>query len=129
MKKALVTIAAIVFAAPVFAGDVNIQRYDLGSGTPGTVGTEQATALGNGIYHTPQFLPGFPTASTIFPRVVDVECVEQPSGSLNCAGYNWSPDMGRAEYLLVRPIVKKPVAPTVVNVEVIKEVPVKKIRE
>lgn len=128
MKKAIATFATILFVAPVFAGEVSIQRQPLGSGVPGANGVEQTLPLPGGVFHAPQYLPGFPTASTIFPRVVNVECVEQPSGSLNCAGYNWTPDMGRAEYLLVRPIVKKPiVAPTVV--EVIKEVPVKKIRE
>lgn len=129
MKKAIATIAALLVVAPVLAGEVGIGRKDMGSGVPGATGVEQATSLGNGVYHAPQYLPGFPTASTIFPRVVEVECVKQPSGSLDCAGYNWSPEMGRAEYLLVRPIIKEPVKPVVVEkvvpVEVIKEVPAK----
>lgn len=131
MKNVIALIIGLC-VAPVFAGgNVIVHRQEYGTGQPSQVGVEQAFKLPDGTYHTPQYLPGYPTSSTIFPRIVEVECVKQESGNLNCVGYNWSPDMGRAEYLLIRPRVKELTTPIVIErkVEVIKEVPAKKIRE
>jgi len=49
-------------------------------------------------------MPGHPTAATLYPRVVDVECTKVSTG-LNCKGYNWLPELGRGEYLMIRPVL------------------------
>ena len=89
------------------AGTVNIARDVQGSGTPGAVGYESASpVLSNDIYFAPQFMPAYPTAATIWPRVVEVPCTETPAG-LQCDGYQWTPKMGRAEYLFFTPKIVK----------------------
>lgn len=84
---------------------VEIQRLYLGSGEPERPGYENATFVLNDVYHVPQYLPGLPTAASIWPRVIDVPCTRLPSGGLRCQGYSWSPAMGRAEYLYFRPVL------------------------
>lgn len=83
----------------------------------------------NDIYHSPQYMPGYPTAATIFPRVVDVDCVRVING-ISCKGYNWLPEMGRGEYLMVHPVIHEPPQPQIITKiitkEVLVEVPVKK---
>jgi hypothetical protein len=58
--------------------------------------------------------------------VVDVKCTKAGE-VLTCEGYHWTPEMGRAEYLLVHPVVVEPPKPKVIVKEkiVYKEVPVK----
>jgi hypothetical protein len=84
---------------------VEIERLDFGSGEPEQRGFENATAVLNDVYHAPQYLPGLPTAASIWPRVVEVPCTRAPSGTLQCKGYQWLPTYGRAEYLYFRPVV------------------------
>lgn len=96
--------------APIPAGAVVIIRHQLGSGAPGFVGKEHATHMGDGIYHAPQFLPSYPTAGAIWPRIIEVECeVGDKANTVVCDGYNWMPAYGRGEYLMIRPTMKKPV--------------------
>jgi len=150
MIKHLIAIMAVAFTATASA-QVVIERDTLGSGTPGARGVENATlVLDNDIYHAPQYMAAFPTAATIWPRVVDVECVRVGTSvqasvnragvvtgvasepQLKCEGYEWQPKMGRGEYLFFRPHVIDDPAPRVVEVRekvIIKEVPAKKIRE
>lgn len=80
--------------------------------------------MGEGIYHAPQFLPFYPTAGVLWPRVVEIEC-DQVDGRFLCSGYHWLPGMGRGEYLFVRPVLREPSsAPTEQVIrEVIREVP------
>ena len=123
-----------VVSMPVFADGVSavtVQDQVLGTGVPGASGVQETYALPDGVYHAPQYLPGSPTAATIYPRVVEVNCTKNADGSLNCEGYHWLPEMGRAEYLLVKPRVVEAPKPVIVEkvVTVIKEVPAKKIRE
>lgn len=135
MKKLILTLALAGLAGSVFA-QVAVSREPLGSGQPGTVGIENAVKWDNDIYHAPQYMPGYPTAAVLYPRVVDVPCTKTATG-LNCKGYNWLPELGRGEYLMIRPVVT--VAPTPVVVtntvirdvvrEVLVEVPVKKKKE
>ena len=134
MKKLILIAALIGFAGSVLAQEVTITREELGSGQVNTTGVENATNWDNDIYHTPQYMPGHPTAATLYPRVVDVECTRSPTG-LNCKGYHWTPDMGRGEYLMIHPVIAPEpppqqvviVTPVVVK-EVIKET-TKKIAE
>lgn len=127
----LMTLAAS-FAAS--ASTVTITREALGSGTPGEYGAEQAqVVLDNNIFHAPQYLPYYPTAASLWPRVVEVPCVKTPTG-LACDGYHTLPAMGRGEYLFFIPKVVEPVKPEVVLVPVpgpvvYKEVPVKRKSE
>ena len=66
-------------------------------------GTDNADPVADyGVWHVPQYMPGFPTAATIWPRVVDVRCAEDNA----CTGYLITPAMGRGEYLFFRPIKK-----------------------
>jgi hypothetical protein len=82
---------------------LKIERVHLGSGSQDAAGTENAEPVADyGVWHVPQYLPGFPTAATIWPRVVEVQCAEDNA----CAGYFITPAMGRGEYLFFRPIKK-----------------------
>lgn len=100
MKK-YILIGLIFGAGPVFS-DVRIQRNILGSGLQNvsvSAQTETAIQVGDyGVYHAPQYMPGFPTAATIWPRVVEVECQNDL-----CAGYENTPALGRGEYLFFKP--------------------------
>jgi len=132
--KNLITILVLTLTASTTIGqDITVERRELGSGTPGQVGQESASIWGNDIYHAPQYMPGNPTAATLYPRVLEVPCT-QVGEVLECKGYSW--DVGRSEYLLIRPvIVKEPtVVEKVVTVivpgpEVFVEVPVKRKKE
>ncbi|MEG0053562.1 MAG: hypothetical protein RR283_09095 [Comamonas sp.] len=78
---------------------VTIERQVFGSGTPGASGQEEAAQVGDtGAYHVPQYLPGYPTAATIWPRAVYVRCKSQ-----RCDGYLITPEMGPGEYLFFIP--------------------------
>lgn len=83
--------------------DIKIQRNILGSGIQNVSVTSQsdvALPVGDyGVYHVPQYMPGFPTAATIWPRVVEVECQNDL-----CAGYESTPALGRGEYLFFKPV-------------------------
>ena len=105
MKKLIVSLILSVCTGLVFA-QIKIDRVPLGSGTPGNDGVENAVEWDLDIYHAPQYMPGYPTASTIFPRTINVSCVQSAKG-IHCKGYNWLPDMGRAEYLMIKPIIIK----------------------
>lgn len=143
MKK-LALLLCLVCSVGV-AQEIQLERRQLGSGTPAevtTFGNETAKSVGDGMYHAPQYLPGHPTAATIFPRTVQVPCTKG-SEQLECSGYNWAPEMGRGEYLFVIPKMVEPPkqtvireqvpvivrerVPVIVEKEVIREV--KKIRE
>lgn len=85
-----------------------------------------AEPVADGYWHAPEYMPGFPTSATLWPRVVEVPC-QEVSGKMMCDQINWTPDFGRGEYVYIKPY-KKP-APVVV--EVVKPVYVekKKIKE
>lgn len=108
----------------------SVMRNQLGSGFPAariTLGTVNSVYVNDGYWHVPQYMPNYPTASAIWPRVIDLNCREIPqsSGEVECDGYHWTPDMGRGEYLFIIPTVKKTPEPLVV----LKEVPAKKLKE
>jgi hypothetical protein len=137
MKKLILALALVGLTGSVLAQQVNVGRNELGSGTPGMTGFELAGKWDNNIFHAPQYMPGHPTAATLYPRVVDVECTKVATG-LNCKGYNWLPELGRGEYLMIRPVlapepkvVEKmvPVPFAVPGPTVYKEVEVKKKKE
>lgn len=94
----------------VRAGDsFDIERLPFGSGTPAqavTDGTEPARHVADGLYHVPNYLPGFPTAATIWPRELPVECTSDAYGIPQCKGYEVLPAVGRGEYLFVRPVAR-----------------------
>lgn len=88
--------------AVVRAADLRIERVNMGSGLQNATGTENAQPVGDlGVWHAPQYMPGYPTAASIWPRVVEVECADSV-----CSGYTVTPDLGRGEYLFFRPIRK-----------------------
>lgn len=145
MKKLLALAAVLLISNSAFAqnvemvtgGAIPVVREQLGTGTPApmvTVGNEWAKIVNDGYYHTPQQMPNFPTAATIWPRVIQVPCTMGEHGVV-CAGYNWTPDMGRAEYLFIKPVLKETPAPvivketTIIEKKVLVEVPVKHGKE
>lgn len=132
MKKIALVLCIAAITSPAFAADVNVQVRQLGSGTPAAIeskGTEGTLVLPDGVYHAPQYLPGFPTAATIWPRVVEVDC-EELNGVVSCAGFNWTPELGRGEYLFISPKIKnQPQPSSPVPVIIYKEVDVKKKAE
>lgn len=125
MKRFIMLAALAAMSLTAMAQSVQIERKVLGSGQPGKSGYENAVPLGNGTFHAPQYMPGFPTAATIYPRAVQVQCIEVGS-KLACEGYHWLPEMGRGEYLeivpkiAIRPVAAKPI---------VQEVEKKRIRE
>lgn len=131
MKKILAIIAGLVLASTAFATEVGVVRNELGSGTPGTQGWERALQVGpdSNYLHAPQYMPMYPTAAVIWPRVVEVPCTK--SGNvLKCEGYTWQPKLGRGEYLFIKPVVlDSPAPPQVITNTVIKEVPVIVLKE
>jgi hypothetical protein len=133
MMKHIAIMAVALFATASQAQSISLKNETLGSGVPGEKGfTEAVPVLENNIYHAPQYLPYHPTAATIYPRVVEVNCATIQPGQ--CEGYKWSPSMGRAEYLFVTPaVVQEPmvVEKIVPGPEriILKEVPRKKVRE
>lgn len=142
MKKmifvAVLAVSTTAFAAENAKNIVNIDRTGFGSGTPalsfGNTGVENAPQVNHDptVFHAPQYMPFYPTAAVIWPRVVEVNCKREADTSLTCENYRWAPAMGRAEYLFITPKVAeapKAVAPVVVVKEVIREVPRKKISE
>lgn len=101
----------------VLPPDFRIENRYFGSGDP--AGTDVDNSMKgdkqfdkmfytDGIFHTPQYLPNYPTAATIWPRVVEVPCEEVSKDRIVCDGYEWTPDLGRAEYLMFRPKHIKP---------------------
>ena len=104
------TFALVLAAAAVLdcaAQPLTIERLPLGSGEPGQAGFENAqpVAIDENVYHVPQYLPGFPTAATLWPRIIQVRCRQTPS-LLQCDGYQWVPAFGRAEYLYFVPVIE-----------------------
>lgn len=98
-------VSTTVGAQPTAATAVEIERTFLGSGEPEQRGFENATAVINDSYHAPQYMPGYPTAATLWARTIEVPCTRSVEGRLQCKGYQWSPAMGRAEYLYFRPVL------------------------
>ena len=129
MKTSFLFIVLFGIVGSISAQPVNVSRETLGSGQPNSTGIENATKWDNDIYHAPQYMPGYPTAAVLYPRIVDVRCTKDEN-VINCKGYNWIPDMGRGEYLMIRTNIVpevNPVAPIIVTntVTIIKEVPVR----
>ncbi len=133
MKKfaIIAALALCSLAAQAAPDEIKIERRILGSGEQGVTGLENAKMVGDyGVYHAPQYLPGYPTAASIWPRVVEVKC----NSKAECEGYNWLPEMGRGEYLYIKPVlVAAPVpAPVFIPQRIITPPPVelkKRIRE
>jgi hypothetical protein len=128
MKKVISVLALALMAGTVFAQGIDVQRRNLGSGTPGLTGMENATKWADtvDVYHLPQYLPGYPTAASIWPRAVEVQCKDE-AGKKTCDGYDWQPKYGRGEYLFVHAVPAK--EPKVIIKETVKVVEVPKIVE
>jgi|GEM_PF-489948 len=94
--------ATTAAAAAVQQQPLRVERVNMGSGLQNARGTENALPVGSlGVWHVPQYLPGYPTAATIWPRVIFLQC----TGDL-CAGYTITPEVGRGEYLFFVPADK-----------------------
>ena|SRR5271165_6375951 len=142
MNKIIAALLAIGFVGTASAQTVFVINEELGSDKPNAnlpgidnslIGTADVWDARDHLYHLPQYLPGYPTAATIWPRVLPVKCVKGPD-DLICHGYHWTPDMGRGEYLFIHPqLVDETPSPApepkIVEKIIIKEVPVKKNNE
>jgi hypothetical protein len=132
MKKIILGLMASVgLLGIVSAQDVVILKNEAGTGTPDVVnGTpgEFADSWDNSrhIYHVPQYMPGYPTAAVIFPRVVDVEC-EKSNAQIVCKGYHLMPEDGRGEYLMIHPVMKEEQKPILIGIPVPVPGPVREI--
>ena len=86
--------STVAGAAPVVTNaPMSIERKLLGSGEQGQTGQELAQTVGDfGVWHVPQYLPGYPSAATIWPRVITVKCKNR-----QCEGYLITPEMGPGE--------------------------------
>lgn len=91
----------------------DVTRKALGAGSPSpkeAVGIDRAAPVADGLYHVPGAMPGFPTAATLWPRVVPVEC-NKNNGKVVCGGYDVNLSQGRGEYIYIQPSVsEKPTA-------------------
>ncbi len=116
-----VLLAATCSIAAAASGNFQIERMASGSGTPAvgeTNGTETAEHVADGLYHVSNFLPGFPTAATIWPREVPITCgLDHATQRKTCSGYRVIPAIGRGEYIFVRPmeVPAPPPAPITVS--------------
>lgn len=113
MLKLILSLTLVMLAGSAIA-QVGIHRVENGSGHPNATGVENADRWDQNIYHAPQYMPGHPTAATLWPRVVDVTC-KQIVDKVICDGYNWMPAMGRGEYLMIRPVVTELPVPVIVT--------------
>jgi hypothetical protein len=123
MKNTILATIVAGLCSVSSAQSINITREEFGSGQPYANGTENAVKWDNNIFHAPQYMPGYPTAATLYPRVLNIPCTIVSNDALSCKGYNWVPQYGRAEYLMVQPIVKIDQKPQVITNTIIKEVP------
>jgi hypothetical protein len=109
---ALLLISTVVSAQPIT--EVLVQRNLFGSGVQDGPVEGYVNALPTadaGVFQVPSYLAGNPTAGTIYPRVVTVQCEQEGSRAI-CDGYAWRPELGRGEYLFIRPVPKpKPPPP------------------
>ncbi|MET3465044.1 hypothetical protein [Variovorax atrisoli] len=101
----LAACCAATTAAPaaVQPQPLRVERMNTGSGLQNASGTENALPVGSlGVWHVQQYLPGYPTAATIWPRLIFLQC----TGDL-CADYTITPEVGRGEYLFFVPADKQ----------------------
>lgn len=124
MKILLAAVLMIGVVFTVGAEDqitaVEIQNHQLGSGSPGLGVAEQAVQIEGEMFHAPQYMPDYPTARVLWPRVVHVDCKRSVSRTsmLTCDGYNWLPELGRGEYLFFIPNIVKAPEPVISYVNV-----------
>ena len=101
----MLTPATLLRFLPVRRLDI-LATPNIRLGSPGEPGGyENAERVLGDVYHVPQFLPGYPTSATLWPRVIDVPCTRAAGGEIQCQGYQWLPKYGRAEYLFFRPVL------------------------
>lgn len=99
----LATLATAAAAAPPPTYVLRVERLPMGSGLQNARGTDNAEPVGDlGVWHVPQYMPGYPTSATIWPRVVIIQCATDL-----CAGYEVTPELGRGEYLFFVPAQQK----------------------
>jgi hypothetical protein len=87
---------------------IQIQRMPTGSGLPAagvTSGFSTATAVADGLYHVPNYLPFSPYAGNIWPRVVQVHCVIGGDSQWMCSGYEINGILARGEDIYVQPVL------------------------
>lgn len=126
-----IALALLLACTSAMSDPTRIDTVPAGSGVPWNSYQERPWRVEPGVFHVPQYLHGFPTAATIWPRIVRVPC----SGEV-CDGYNYLPEMGRSEYLFftgtdrsVNTTIERIIQVPVPGPTVIREVERKRIRE
>ncbi len=112
MKKFSIFMLSFFIASLSYAKDVMIENRTYGSGVLGDSNSQIAQPHDGLVLWVPQHLPGYPTAATLWPRVVEIPC-KNVGHKLVCDGYQNRPEYGRGEYLFILPKVAEP--PTVVE--------------
>lgn len=134
MKKLATTLTGVCMVAAAMVahaqdGRLRVENSVLGSGVY-SVGNSLAVEVHHGVFHVPQYMPGFPTAATLWPTVIKHNCYIP---NKDCDLFDYKPSYGRAEYLFFRPYEEKEPPAPVVNccekdrnpIVIYKEVPVK----
>lgn len=104
IKLSLLVLTFCAASSQALTLSYKIDRVYFGSGLQNATGAENADPVGDyGVWHVPQYMPGYPTSQTIWPRVVDVRCTDNL-----CEGYTINPNLGRGEYLFFRPAKPAP---------------------
>lgn len=134
MKKiAAIMLVAAGVGAQAQDGRLTVENSILGSGV-NNVGNSLAVEVHHGVFHVLQYMPGFPTAATLWPTVIKHNC---NIPNKDCELFDYKPSYGRAEYLFFRPFEEKESPVPVVNccekdrnpIVIYKEVPVKPIKQ
>jgi hypothetical protein len=106
----LLCLLTLLYISSVRAEDVYVEHHALGSGDPSAAGYEHGYAMPDNLVHVPGYLPGYPTAAIVWPRIVDVACRDD-GGKVLCNGYNINQyTAGRGEYLFSNPVMVPPVS-------------------
>lgn len=96
MRKLLILLA-LAFTSLMASAQLNVQNALLGSGNDEVL-TTKSFEVYNDIFHVPQYMPGFPTAATIWPRIVKTKC-NWTGNSMYCDAIRHSEYGYRTEYL------------------------------
>jgi hypothetical protein len=103
MKKVIALLSTLMVSAVFAQVNPEVINTPLGSGNA-SFGKQKATEVYSGIYHVPMYMPGYPTASVLWPTVITVECGE---GLKDCASFDYQPSYGRGEYIFFKPVFNK----------------------
>ena len=95
----MIVVALVLTTQVAVAQDSNSfngMALGIGNANPKNEVVSNAYEVFPGLYHTPGYMPGYPTAATLWDRVVEVKCTKA-DGVMKCDLPEYSPSMGRGE--------------------------------